>query len=117
MSRWPATTSTMRAERSGSRRRHGHRPRRGHAKRGHHADKTRPARHRQGYPPKSRDRGNIRQSPSFTFLYNALGIPLAAGVLYPFFGLLLSPMFTGAAMSMSTVSVIGNALRLPKMKL
>jgi Cu+-exporting ATPase len=42
---------------------------------------------------------------------------LAAGVLYPFFGLLLSPMFTGAAMSMSTVSVIGNALRLPKMKL
>jgi cation transport ATPase len=52
-----------------------------------------------------------------TFLYNALGIPLAAGVLYPFFGLLLSPMIAGAAMSLSSVSVIGNALRLRSVKL
>jgi Cu+-exporting ATPase len=61
--------------------------------------------------------GNIRQNLFFAFLYNALGIPVAAGVLYPFFGLLLSPMIAGAAMSMSSVSVIGNALRLRKMKL
>jgi Cu+-exporting ATPase len=50
----------------------------------------------------------------FAFLYNALGIPVAAGVLYPFFGLLLSPMIAGAAMSLSSVSVISNALRLRK---
>ena len=55
---------------------------------------------------------NIRQNLVFAFLYNALGIPLAAGVLYPFFGLLLSPIIAGAAMSLSSVSVIGNALRL-----
>ena len=55
---------------------------------------------------------NIRQNLFFAFLYNALGIPLAAGVLYPFFGLLLSPMIAGAAMSLSSVSVISNALRL-----
>jgi Cu+-exporting ATPase len=61
--------------------------------------------------------GNIRQNLFFAFLYNALGIPVAAGVLYPFFGLVLSPMIAGAAMSMSSVSVIGNALRLRKMKL
>ncbi len=48
----------------------------------------------------------------FAFLYNALGIPLAAGALYPFFGLLLSPIVAGAAMSLSSVSVIVNALRL-----
>jgi Cu+-exporting ATPase len=60
---------------------------------------------------------NIRQNLFFAFLYNALGIPVAAGVLYPFFGLLLSPMIAGAAMSMSSVSVIGNALRLRKMEL
>ena len=53
---------------------------------------------------------NIRQNLFFAFLYNALGIPLAAGVLYPFFGLLLSPIIAGAAMSLSSVSVIGNAL-------
>ena len=53
----------------------------------------------------------------FAFLYNALGIPLAAGVLYPFFGLLLSPMIAGAAMSLSSVSVIANALRLRKVRL
>jgi len=55
---------------------------------------------------------NIRQNLVFAFAYNALGIPLAAGALYPFFGLLLSPIIAGAAMSLSSVSVIGNALRL-----
>ena len=55
---------------------------------------------------------NIRQNLVFAFLYNALGIPLAAGLLYPFFGVLLSPMLAGAAMSLSSVSVITNALRL-----
>jgi Cu+-exporting ATPase len=60
---------------------------------------------------------NIRQNLIFAFLYNALGIPVAAGVLYPFFGLLLSPIIAGAAMSLSSVSVIGNALRLRKTKL
>jgi Cu+-exporting ATPase len=55
---------------------------------------------------------NIRQNLFFAFVYNALGVPVAAGVLYPFFGLLLSPMIAAAAMSLSSVSVIGNALRL-----
>jgi len=55
---------------------------------------------------------NIRQNLFFAFIYNALGVPVAAGVLYPFFGLLLSPMIAAAAMSLSSVSVIGNALRL-----
>jgi P-type Cu+ transporter len=55
---------------------------------------------------------NIRQNLFFAFLYNALGIPLAAGVLYPLFGLLLSPMVAAAAMSLSSVSVVANALRL-----
>ncbi len=57
---------------------------------------------------------NIRQNLVFAFLYNALGIPLAAGALYPFFGWLLSPIIAGAAMSLSSVSVISNALRLRK---
>jgi heavy metal translocating P-type ATPase len=57
---------------------------------------------------------NIRQNLFFAFVYNALGVPLAAGVLYPFLGLLLSPMIASAAMSLSSVSVIGNALRLRK---
>jgi Cu+-exporting ATPase len=57
---------------------------------------------------------NIRQNLFFAFVYNALGIPLAAGVLYPVFGLLLNPMIASAAMSMSSVSVISNALRLRK---
>jgi Cu+-exporting ATPase len=56
--------------------------------------------------------GSIRQNLFFAFLYNTLGIPLAAGALYPFFGLLLSPIIAGAAMSLSSVSVISNALRL-----
>jgi P-type Cu+ transporter len=55
---------------------------------------------------------NIRQNLFFAFLYNALGVPIAAGILYPFFGILLSPMIAAAAMSFSSVSVIGNALRL-----
>jgi Cu+-exporting ATPase len=60
---------------------------------------------------------NIRQNLFFAFLYNALGIPVAAGVLYPFFGLLLSPVIAGAAMSLSSVSVISNVLQLRKVRL
>jgi len=60
---------------------------------------------------------NIRQNLFLAFIYNALGVPLAAGVLYPFFGLLLSPMIASAAMSLSSVSVISNALRLRKISL
>ncbi|MHB1935285.1 MAG: heavy metal translocating P-type ATPase [Acidobacteriaceae bacterium] len=60
---------------------------------------------------------NIRQNLWFAFLYNSLGVPIAAGILYPFFGLLLSPMIASAAMTMSSVSVISNALRLRSVKL
>jgi len=60
--------------------------------------------------------GNIRQNLFFAFVYNALGVPVAAGALYPAFGLLLSPMIAAAAMSFSSVSVIGNALRLRQAK-
>ena len=60
---------------------------------------------------------NVRQNLLFAFGYNALGVPLAAGVLYPFFGLLLSPMIAAAAMSFSSLSVVGNALRLRKVDL
>lgn len=60
---------------------------------------------------------NIRQNLFFAFIYNSLGVPIAAGVLYPFFGLLLSPMIAAMAMSFSSVSVIANALRLRKTKL
>ncbi len=60
---------------------------------------------------------NIRQNLFFAFIYNALGVPIAAGVLYPFLGLLLNPMIAGAAMSFSSVSVIGNALRLRRLSL
>jgi Cu+-exporting ATPase len=59
----------------------------------------------------------VKQNLFFAFVYNALGVPIAAGVLYPFFGLLLSPIFAGAAMSMSSVSVVTNALRLRRAKL
>jgi Cu+-exporting ATPase len=55
---------------------------------------------------------NIRQNLFFAFVYNALGVPVAAGVLYPWFGILLSPMIASAAMTFSSVSVIANALRL-----
>ena len=60
---------------------------------------------------------NIRQNLFFAFVYNALGVPVAAGVLYPVFGLLLSPMIASAAMTFSSVSVIANALRLRKVEL
>jgi Cu+-exporting ATPase len=60
---------------------------------------------------------NIRQNLFFAFIYNALGVPIAAGALYPLFGILLSPMIAGAAMSFSSVSVIGNALRLRSIRL
>jgi len=60
---------------------------------------------------------NIRQNLFFAFIYNALGVPIAAGALYPFFGILLSPMIAGAAMSFSSVSVIANALRLRSIRL
>lgn len=55
---------------------------------------------------------NIRLNLFFAFVYNAIGIPVAAGVLYPFFGVLLNPIIAAAAMSFSSVSVVGNALRL-----
>jgi P-type Cu+ transporter len=64
-----------------------------------------------------RTMGNIRQNLFFAFVYNALGVPLAAGVLYPLFGLLLNPMIAAAAMSFSSVSVITNALRLRQARL
>jgi Cu+-exporting ATPase len=57
---------------------------------------------------------NIKQNLFFAFAYNTLGVPVAAGVLFPAFGLLLSPMLAAGAMSLSSVSVIGNALRLRK---
>jgi Cu+-exporting ATPase len=60
---------------------------------------------------------NIKQNLFFAFVYNALGVPIAAGVLYPFFGLLLSPVIAAAAMSFSSVSVIANALRLRRLAL
>jgi len=60
---------------------------------------------------------NIRQNLFFAFVYNALGVPVAAGVLYPVFGLLLSPIIAAAAMSFSSVSVITNALRLKRVSL
>jgi P-type Cu+ transporter len=60
---------------------------------------------------------NIRENLFFAFIYNALGIPIAAGILYPSYGILLSPMIAAAAMSLSSFSVIGNALRLRSVKL
>ena len=60
---------------------------------------------------------NIRQNLFFAFVYNSVGVPIAAGVLYPFFGVLLSPILAAAAMSLSSVSVISNSLRLRRQKL
>ena len=60
---------------------------------------------------------NIKQNLFFAFGYNALGVPIAAGVFYPFFGLLLSPIIAAAAMSLSSVSVVFNALRLKRVHL
>ena len=60
---------------------------------------------------------NIRQNLFFAFVYNALGVPIAAGALYPFFGILLSPAIASAAMALSSVSVIANSLRLRSVKL
>ena len=60
---------------------------------------------------------NIRQNLFFAFIYNSLGVPIAAGVLFPVFGLLLSPILASAAMTFSSVSVISNALRLRRVQL
>jgi Cu+-exporting ATPase len=60
---------------------------------------------------------NIRQNLFFAFIYNAAGVPVAAGVLYPFFGILLSPIIAAAAMALSSVSVVGNSLRLQRIRL
>jgi Cu+-exporting ATPase len=60
---------------------------------------------------------NIRQNLFFAFIYNAAGVPIAAGVLYPHFGILLSPIIAAAAMALSSVSVVGNALRLKLIKI
>jgi Cu+-exporting ATPase len=60
---------------------------------------------------------NIRQNLFFAFIYNALGVPVAAGALYPPFGIILSPIFAAAAMALSSVSVVGNSLRLQNVKL
>jgi P-type Cu+ transporter len=60
---------------------------------------------------------NIRQNLFLAFVYNSLGVPVAAGVLYPFFGILIAPIWAAAAMTLSSVSVIGNALRLRRVEL
>jgi Cu+-exporting ATPase len=61
--------------------------------------------------------GNIRQNLFFAFIYNVAGVPIAAGILYPWFGLLLGPMIASAAMTFSSVSAISNALRLRRVEL
>ena len=80
---------------------------------GSHSRKRRPFRHRPCHTDCRRSvMRNIRQNLFFAFVYNSLGVPIAAGALYPIFGVLLSPMIAAAAMSFSSVSVITNALRL-----
>ena len=80
-------------------------------------DQRRPGRHRPGPDLEPPDHDQHRQNLWFAFAYNSLGVPLAAGLLYPWFGLLLSPMVAAAAMSASSVSVIANALRLRRVQL
>jgi Cu+-exporting ATPase len=82
-----------------------------------HPREGRPPRHCQSHPPQSRHYAEHPAEPVLRLLYNALGIPVATGVLYPFFGLLLSPIIAGAAMSLSSVSVISNALPLRTVRL
>ena len=87
------------------------------AERRHHSGERRPRRHRRGRRLLSRaTMRNIRQNLFFAFVYNAIGIPIAAGVLYPVFGILLSPIIAALAMSFSSVSVIANALRLRRLQ-
>ena len=74
--------------------------------------KRRPARHRSRARPQPRHHAKYPPKSFFAFVYNSVGVPIAAGVLYPFFGLLLSPILASAAMTFSSVSVIVNALRL-----
>ena len=60
---------------------------------------------------------NIKQNLFFALIYNAAGVPVAAGILFPFFGILISPIFAAAAMSLSSLSVVGNALRLRSVRI
>ena len=99
------------------RHRHGHRHRCRHGKRRRHAAQGRPQRHRQARALSAAVMRNIRQNLFFAFLYNSAGVPIAAGMLYPVFGLLLSPIIAAAAMALSSVSVVSNALRLRRVKL
>ena len=91
------------------RHRHGHRDRRGHGERRRHLVKGDLRGILRARRLSRATMKNIKQNLFFAFVYNSLGIPVAAGVLYPFLGILLSPIFAAAAMSFSSVSVIGNA--------
>ena len=88
---------------------------RGNPERRDYARERRSCGHYAGHSLEPRD--DIRQNLVFAFAYNVIGIPIAAGVLYPNFGLLLSPIIAALAMSLSSVSVIGNAVRLDTLKL
>ena len=98
--------------------RHGHRHGRRDGERRRDAGQGRPPRHRAGPAAvAARPCATSAQNLFLAFVYNVLGVPIAAGVLYPVFGLLLSPMIASAAMSLSSVSVIANALRLRRVEL
>ena len=100
------------------RHRHGHRHRRGDvAARRSRWSRATCAASCAPAPSRTATVANMKQNLAFAFLYNALGVPIAAGVLYPLTGLLLSPMIAALAMSLSSVSVVANALRLGKMRL